>query len=882
MKINLRTRIIFTITVVSIVSIGILSCHGETLAAKKAVSSDGTYFSRHILDNGMTVILKPMPQSSLATILLMVKAGSATEGEFLGSGISHFVEHMLFKGTEKRKVGEIAREIESLGGTTNGFTSQDYTGFIITIPNEHMPKGIEILADAAMNVQFDLSEVEKEREVILNEVRLGKDDPDQRAYDLLFANAYTQHPYRYPIIGYEPLLKSLTREDLMKYYKRMYVPNNMALVITGALSPGDTLKMVKTEFEGFAQKPYIVRALPQEPPQVSQRRSDEAYPTQLTRLFLGFQGVAINDNSLFALDVLANILGEGDDSRLHKEIYKRRKLVYTIDSFNFTPLDKGLFVISVTLEKENTESTIEAVLDEINRIKKEGISKQELEKAKRQVLSAYIFSRQTSSQIAGDIAVNEIFTADPDFSQKYVAQVERVSAKDIQDAARKYLQKDMLTIALLRPLEPQGEVMPKAEGEKEPEIKKIVLENGLTVLIKEDHRFPLVAVRAVCKAGLRSENETNNGISNLTARMLLLGTSKRGAGDIAREIEALGAWLDVSSGNNSLGVSLDMLSRDFTKGMDIFADIITNPAFPEAELSQEKEKILAEIKAQDDEIFHLAFKPLKKTLFKEHPYRFDTLGENEAVKGFTRQDILSFYRRYIVPNNMVVSLFGDITEEEVLAVVKKKFARFSPLPVLPLVLKESFPDSPLSLTVPVKKEQTVIALGFAGLKFTDADRYCLEVLNAILSSMSGRLFHHVRDELGQAYTLGGDSVPGIERGMYYLYAATTYAQVAKVREIIVRQIADVQKNYCSDDELEKAKAYLVGLQKADTETNASRAFTSALDELYGLGFDNYAHYREKITKVSKEDVLRAARVYLNLQNMVEIITVPKNTLSKNE
>ena len=372
---NLRNKIIFVIAVLCAVTAGIPFFPLRAQSTEKAISLKDASIERHILDNGMTLILRPMPQSSLATILLMVKAGSATEGEFLGSGISHFVEHMLFKGTAARKTGEISREIESLGGSTNGFTAQDYTGYVISLPKENMPKGIEILADAAMNSQFDSQEVEKERQVILSEIRLGKDDPGQRIYELIFANAYTQHPYRHPIIGYEPLLKSLTRDDLLRYYKKMYVPNNIVFVVTGGFNPPDALEAVKTEFKNFKQEPYVLGVLPQEPQQITLRRIEEAYPTELTRLSLGFQGLSVNDKDLFALDVLANILGEGDDSRLYKEICKNRQLVYSIDAFNFTPMDKGLLAINATLEKENTESAVEAVLGEIEKIKERGISK---------------------------------------------------------------------------------------------------------------------------------------------------------------------------------------------------------------------------------------------------------------------------------------------------------------------------------------------------------------------------------------------------------------------------------------------------------------------------------------------------------------------------
>ncbi|MFZ5801349.1 MAG: M16 family metallopeptidase, partial [Candidatus Omnitrophota bacterium] len=594
--------------------------------------------------------------------------------------------------------------------------------------------------------------------------------------------------------------------------------------------------------------------------------------------FLGFKGVSISNRDIFALDVLAVVLGQGKSSRLYREVYKNKQLVYSVGAFNFTPLDKGIFAIKALIEKQKSEKAIKAILAEIDKIKSRGIDNQELKKAKKQVLSDYLFSRQTTAGVARDIALNEILVGDADFSQRYVEAVKNLTKENIQGVAKKYLNKQTLTIIALSPLSSKEEAKKEIELKK-TEIKKIVLDNGLAVLLKEDATFPLVSIKVFFRGGLRAETKENNGISNLTSRLLLAGTKDRSAEDIDISIESLGASLDSFSGNNSFGISLEMLSADIDQGIAILADLLSNPVFSDAELKHEKEKALAQIKADEDSVFKVAFKLLKKTLLGEHPYRFDPLGEEESLKKLTRKEIIEFYKKFCVPNNMVLTVFGDIESEKVLQLIKDKFAKLSAGKLPQISLPESFPEKFKEITISAPKEQAVIMLGFAGVSITAPDRYPLEVLNALMTSMSGRLYQEIREKSGQAYTLGGSSVLGIERGFYYFYVSTTFENVERVKEIILREIKNLQTDFVSDDELSKVKVYLCGWQKFNLETNSALSLEAGFDELYGLGFNNYKLYQEKISQVSKEEIMRVAKTYLNLDKAVTVILRSKENTS---
>jgi zinc protease len=282
--------------------------------------SDDGQSSKHIFDNGLTVLVSEMPSSPVVSVYALVKAGSATEGKFLGAGISHFLEHMLFKGTHGRNVGELASRIQSVGGTINAATSYDYTIYTITVPYESFDVALDILSDMLMNATMNPEEVERERKVIFGEMRLRRDDPDRILSELVFQNVYIRHPYRHPIIGYESLLAEVTPEDLVEYYRTFYTPNNIIFSVAGNIDDQTVLPKIQEAFQGFKRTRAITRNLPEEPTQISGRRYEEEYPTDLTRLSMSFSGVSLLHPDLYALDALAEILGSGRSSRLYVDV----------------------------------------------------------------------------------------------------------------------------------------------------------------------------------------------------------------------------------------------------------------------------------------------------------------------------------------------------------------------------------------------------------------------------------------------------------------------------------------------------------------------------------------------------------------------------------
>lgn len=832
---------------------------------------------RYVLDNGMIVILQELHTAPVVALEVWVKAGSITEGEYSGSGISHYVEHVLFKGTEKRGVGEIDREIRGLGGQIGGYTSFDRTVYHVVIPGDHFVTALDVLADALMNSAFDPEELKKEREVILREIDMGEDDPDRFLSRLFWSTVYREHPYGYPVIGYRTLFERLTREDLLDYYHRMYRPNNIILVGVGDFDSETALAHIKEAFADFERGSLPPVYIPAEPEQLGPRRAEREFEVKQIYLLMGFRTVSIESKDMYPLDVLAIILGQGRSSRLFRKIREEKGLVNAVSSWSYTPRYGGIFGINATLEEVNKDCAIEEILKELDRFKVELVSEEELKKAKRKVVSEHIFSRETMEDRAGDLASSELVVGDLNFSKNYVEQIQKVDREEIRRVADKYFPRDNLTITLLKPVVEKVAAKPEISLKKPPLINKYELLNGMTLLVRENHTLPTVFMQAVSKGGLRSENEKNNGLCEFTRRMLLKGTKTKTRQEIAQKIESLGGTINTYGGNNSFGCSVSLLKEDFDTGLEILADVIMNSTFPSEEIERERRIILAQIKAQEDDIFNATFKLFKETLFIHHPFRFQRIGSAQSIARITRADLIKYYNEFYVPNNMVLAVYGDVKASEVVKKLEQTFSNFEPRP-LPLIQvpQELEPTQIRAATKYMEKKQAIIMIGFQGIDIKSEDRYTFEVMTSILSGGGSRLFQSLRDELGLAYSVGSFSFIGLEDpGAYIFYIATAPEKIEIARDGLLEEIKKLIIEEVSEEELNRAKKDLIGAETIRLETNQALAFQCALDELYGLGYQNFNQYASEINKVTKEDIRKVAAKYFDLGSYTMVVVGPK-------
>lgn len=821
----------------------------------------GAEVERHVLPNGMVVIVKERHDVEVVNIQAWVRCGSIDEGPYLGSGISHFVEHMLFKGTEKRGVGQIPEEIAMCGGRIRGYTSKDRTVYSINIPLDYFEKGLEIMADALMNPSFDPQELEKERKVILREIDMGEDDPERVLHRLFWQTAFQHHPCRHPTIGYREIFEELTRDDLLHFHKEMYTPENIILCIVGGVDKERAIEEVERWFKDFRRRPPPTRHIAPEPEQISMRRAVKEFDVKLARLIMGFHIPNIRGEDVYPLDVLASILGEGKSSRLYRRIKEEKGLVYSIGAWSYTPKYEGIFGIDATLEEEKLDEVEEAILDELGILQMEYIKDEELSSAKKRIISREIFGKETVEGEAGALASGEFFTEDPLFSEIYIERISKVTRYDVRRVANRYFRRSNLTIvSLVR--EREEKALPPLKP-KPISITKVELENGLVVLLGEDPVHPIVSIRALFKGGVRVEGEGIWGISNLVRRMLLKGTKARSGEEIAREIEALGGKISTYGGNNSIGISIDLLKEDLEIGLEILADIVMNSSFDEDEIRKEKGLIIAELKSVNEDPFETTLRLMRKTLFEIHPLRSTPSGERQTIEGLSRDVVVSFYRRYCIPNNMVLSIFGDIEKEKVIEMVRGLFKEFKSGPPFTIApVDEPKIEEIRYAEARMERRQAIIMVGFHGIDVRNEDRYVFEVMTAILTGHDGRLFKRLREERPLSYMVGSFPIIGLDNGAYIFYIATAPRHKEEATEGLLKEIERLREEDVGEEELLRAKRQLIGRREVELQSNSSFGFIVSLDELYGLGYQEYKQYKEKIEAVTKEDIRRVANRYL--------------------
>ena len=852
-----------------------------------AASSEGgeTPVEKYKLDNGLTVVIRPNPATPVAAVQLWVKAGSTAEPEDR-AGMSHILEHMAFKGTKRRGVGEIAREVESLGGDINAYTSFDHTVYLITISGRFLENALDILSDTLENPLFDADELARELEVILEEVRMNEDKPDRVVGKALFAEAYRKHPYRRPVIGYVDTIKKTTREDLVAYFNKWYVSENMVLVITGGVDPKASRPIIEKTF-GRLPRPRLAPAadFPVEPPQNETRVAISEKDAGLVYLEMGFHGPAMADKDMFAFDLLSMVLGVGDTSRLTRAVKDRKGLVDSVYAASYTPRDPGLIFIGGAMSPEKAKEALREILYETFRFVESPPGEEELARAKTATEATFTFSLESVSALARLVGFYETTLDDAAFEQKYLQGIRATTAEDIREAAARYLLPGNLTISMVFPngrnvFEDPDEVRriareafeaatakAKSKEKKKDAVIKETLENGIRVIVREDRSVPVVAVEAGFLAGLRAEPMTKGGVASLTAGMLTKGSKNRSADEIAEAVENMGADLSGYSGRNSFGLYGKFLSRDFDRGFSLITELLRTPTFPGEELEKKRRETLGALKQQKDHLAQEAVRLFLKTHYEEHPYSRNPLGTEESIQAMTTADLADYYRRWIDPRNMVLAISGDIDAQEAIEAARRLFGdlpqreEYKPLGAIPV------PALTAARKAQDQREtqQAHFIIGYKGARFTDPDRYALDVLGSALAGMGGRLFIELRDKMSLAYSVTSFSSEQVDQGFFAFYMGTSMDKLDTAIDATMKTIAQVREGGVTQDEFDRAKKWMIGNYEIGMQSNSSYVGKMVQNELYGVGYRETFDAPEKIAAVTLSDVNRLAADILDME-----------------
>lgn len=821
------------------------------------------------LSNGLTVIVQENHAAPVATVRCAVRnTGSAYEGKNLGAGLSHVLEHVVAGGTTAHRTEkEIEKIVDTFGGATNAFTSNDMTSYFVDCPAKNTMKTIELIADAMQNVKFVPTEFERELKVVRRELADGEVNRQRVMWKLLTQTIYSVHPMRHPIIGYLDVLNATKNQTIIDFYHERYVPNNQVFVVVGDVKTQQVLDEVAKQFAETPRGRETYIQFQDEPEQLSPREAVCEMDGATYDLAFAWPTVKLSSPDLYALDVAASILGDGESSRLVEQLRNQKQLVLMVMAASETPHDvAGFFAVMAVCRPQTWEKASDEILRNVYRLRDDLVTPEELAKAKKQKAAELVFSRQSIKQAADGLARNFITAGDPLFDKVYVENIQKVTAEQVRDVARKYLTPQRLTRVIIAP--PGGAPKASKEASKavEGKIQLKQLPNGLRVLLKRDAHLPMVNMQAIVLGGSLVDDVQTAGRSAILGAMLDRGTADHSAQQIAEYFDSIGGQVGMGAGRFTVFGSATTLREDFPGAAALFAECITRPTFPDDEFAKMQQLALGAIARRADNPQTEIGEFFVDNLPADSPYHVIQGGTVRSVKQLTAKDLREYHAKYFVPNNMIVTVFGDIDPDEALSLVEKHFGGLKPNPDL----------KPVSFDVPnaiaktlvrhkqIGKQTAMVMLGYPTASlFEKKDYSAMTVLGAIMAGYRypGGWLHNELRGAGLVYSVHGSQMTGPAPGFFAVIAQTEPNKLAEVVGRIQNNVKRAKEGRITDDEFRTAVERVLALHAQENTAIADQALQAALDELYGLGYDYSKTFDARIEAVTLKDVVGAAKKY---------------------
>ncbi|MDR3175591.1 MAG: insulinase family protein [Desulfovibrio sp.] len=866
-----------------------VAANPEALADGRA-DAGKTLFRR--LSNGLALLVLPDSRFPLVSMRLYVHAGSAYERPE-EAGISHMLEHMVFKGTESRPRGQVARDVEKLGGYLNAATSFDYTVYLTDMIREHWKTGLDVLKDMAFSPSLDPDELEAEKDVVVAELKRGEDNPGQRLFRMTQQIALAGTPYFNPIIGYERTIRALSAEDIRAYIERLYQPQSMLLVICGDVEAGEAALEAERLFGALQNREGANPPLP-----LDEKAKARAFgvtleegPWNKVHLALALPVPGMGDLRSARLDVLAHVLGGDASSRLPRVLKYEKRLVDGISASNYNFERLGMFYINATLDADKLEPFWKELCKELANAAKGGFGNEELERARFNIEDGLYRSKETLSGHASKLGYFSFFDRGAQGEANYLQAVRESDSRMLTDLARSFLRPEALSLAVLLPARTKAPAGAKEAGEgpevwktwfadtlragwkgaaagdgkagraaseKAGETEIVNLGKGRTLVLVPDPTLPYVSVNMLFSGGDALLEEKDQGLAAFAASLLTRGTKRLGAMEVEDFLADRAASFSASSGRGSFFLSLDAPARFLDDMLGLLKETLTTPAMKEEEAARVRQNQIAGITMREDQPIGLAFRRMFPFFFKAHPYGFLQQGEKERVGAFRAADAREFWRKQNL-RPWTLSVCGIFDREAVLAAARKL-----PVPAAGEVAVDPpvwGADKELLLNLP-GRNQGHLFMAFPTVGQGDADEAGLELLQNVLAGQSGLLFRDLRDDQGLGYTVTAMTWKAARAGAMVFYIGTGPDKMDVAEEGFRRIIAKLAAENLPEEELERGRNGMLGDYYRDHQTLGARSAESALLVSQRRPLDAVRTMIDRAAALTADDVRELARKYL--------------------
>ncbi len=856
-----------------------------------------------ILDNGVEVVLKENHFAKMVAIQCWVGVGSMHETD-KEAGLSHLIEHMLFKGTKTRAVGEISRTVEASGGDMNAYTTFDRTVYYLTLSSQHADAGVELLADAVFNSTFDREELDREKEVVVEEIRRGNDNPASKVGRKIFEGVYAGTPIARPIIGFEPQVAKYTREDVVQYYERWYQPENLTVVAVGDFDSKKMFAAIKKYF-GEKRKP-IPAAVPMPKREsidginVSLIKGDYKQP----RLEIAFQAPVLENADTPSLDLAAFALGAGDASRLNRNLRDRLGVVTAVGTSLYSTRFGGVFEFSALMSQESFLDAVTGVAQEAANIKYcQPVSENELARARANLKADRVYQEETVSGQAKALGFGMTTSHKMLYDEVYATLVQHTSPAQVQEALSRWLKDEQVVIVGLLPEEStiteadikkaflagwaKGKegarthtemLLSTGMAEQRNEPERIELFPGAELIYRQNLNSEMFNLVAVSEGGLRAEDEKTAGLYYVMAELLGNATTKYSYEEMLSLVEGTGAVIQGFSGKDSFGLKLQCLTEQMPNLLPIWAECFLRPSFPEEQFQKTLREIKETIQAETDSPFKIAARAVQERLFPNHPYRLPMYGTLESLAHMNPAMLEHQFQCRRDEGPWVFGCVTNLPKETVVTQLREVLGLWRPMPNkrdLSRVLKNLEPVKAGELRIPKNREQSHIVIGYRGITWGSKERAALDVMATILGGSGGRLFVKLRDEQSLAYTVSPMVSYGCNPGMVGAYIACSQEKTDRALVALANELTSLIDHPAADEELTRAKNYLIGSHESDLQKGDAQAMTMALMQAYHIGFDDFLRYPEAVKEVTVADVSRVAALLLKDKPHVVVAVGPQ-------
>ena len=873
-----------------------------------------------ILANGLTVLTKAIHTAPVVSVQVWYRVGSRNEAPGL-NGISHQLEHLLFKGTQDRPI-QFGHLFSALGSASNAFTSYDMTAYYGTVGRDKLEALLVLEADRMRHALINADQLASEKRVVISELQGYENSPDYRLSRAVMATAFLDRPYGLPVGGTRTDVDRFSLEQVQTYYQHYYSPANAVLVITGDFDAVKTVERVQQTFgsipnaspcdysQDLSQTPSPKLQTPIPEFQIPNSPFTLREPGSAPLLDAVYPIPDIQHPDVPALEVMDIILSSGRNSRFYPVLVETG-LVSQLSAYVAALIEPGWYNISATAAPGQDLATIDQViLQTIQVLQAQPVTAEELSRAKTQLMANFILSNRGIDHQASQLAYNQTVAQDYHYSDRYLAGIERVTAADIQRVTTTYLNPAQRTIGFFEPTQieaqpltatgsltqttenfnPGEPIDPEVVAQYLPQLsseavsstqalpERVVLENGLRVLLLSDRSSPTVTLGGYLRAGNSFDLITQGGIASLTADNLLSGTTTKDDLTLAKALENRGASLDFGAFREGVDIEGYALAPDLPILLETLADVLQQATFPQQKLDLSRQRALSHLQMEFDDPGRLARRVFQQQVYPaDHP--FHVFPTEESLKAIQRADLVAFHQNYYAPDHTILVLMGDFEREAVITQLHQTLGTWStkaPAPTLAFP-DVSRPQGIETIDVPLPgKHQVITYMGYRGIDRRDARYYAAILLNQVLGgdTLASRLGTEIRDRQGLTYGIYSYFAAGAQAGPFAIQMQTAPEDTQQAITSTLTLLQQFRADGMTAAELDAAKRSILNsypVELADPDILAQRLL---MNEVYGLDIDEIRQFPQRIAVVSMTEINAALESLIDPDNLVIVTAGP--------